>query len=245
MDVTETLLAKGASVTAVDGRNLSPPLACAPNEDVATCLAMILSVFLATPANSEARRSICSLSKCKIHKELWHEMQTLPNASFLIIIFNFLLQVVRPWGCQNRLSLQGCLRLVPAMELSMLIPERSTSSTLLNDLNQLRLWLIILPRLRPPPMAVYQTLSNLKCLLLLLPKLRLFLFQQLIREMSIITSVTETEQQQISKLLFRQEEIIISCWNVQCDLFVWWHLMFFSVSISKTVNKHRLLALIN
>ena len=95
MDVTETLLAKGASVTAVDGRNLSPPLACAPNEDVATCLAMILSVFLATPANSEARRSICSLSKCKIHKELWHEMQTLPNASFLIIIFNFLLQVVR------------------------------------------------------------------------------------------------------------------------------------------------------
>lgn len=96
MDVTETLLAKGASVTAVDGRNLSPPLACAPNEDVATCLAMILSVFLATPANSEARRSICSLSKCKIHKELWHEMQTLPNASFLIIIFNFLLQVVRP-----------------------------------------------------------------------------------------------------------------------------------------------------
>ena len=63
MDVTETLLAKGASVTAVDGRNLSPPLACAPNEDVATCLAMILSVFLATPANSEARRSICSLSK--------------------------------------------------------------------------------------------------------------------------------------------------------------------------------------
>ena len=61
MDVVETLLAKGASVTAVDGRGLSPPLACAANEDVAMCLAMILSVFLATPANSEARRSICSL----------------------------------------------------------------------------------------------------------------------------------------------------------------------------------------
>ena len=63
MDVVETLLTKGASITAVDSKGLSPPLACAANEDVAMCLAMILSVFLATPANSEARRSICSLSK--------------------------------------------------------------------------------------------------------------------------------------------------------------------------------------
>ena len=66
MDVVETLLAKGASVTAVDGRGLSPPLSCAANEDVAMCLAMILSVFLATPANSEARRSICSLSSMRL-----------------------------------------------------------------------------------------------------------------------------------------------------------------------------------
>ena len=66
MDVVETLLAKGASVAAVDGRGLSPPLSCAANEDVAMCLAMILSVFLATPANSEARRSICSLSSMRL-----------------------------------------------------------------------------------------------------------------------------------------------------------------------------------
>lgn len=63
IDVVEALLTKGASITAVDSKGLSPPLACAANEDVAVCLAMILSVFLATPANSEARRSICSLGK--------------------------------------------------------------------------------------------------------------------------------------------------------------------------------------
>ena len=63
IDVVETLLTKGASITAVDSKGVSPPLACAANEDVAMCLAMILSVFLATPANSKARRSICSLSK--------------------------------------------------------------------------------------------------------------------------------------------------------------------------------------
>jgi len=50
----------------VDSKGLSPPLACAANEDVAMCLAMILSVFLATPANSKARRSICSLSSLRL-----------------------------------------------------------------------------------------------------------------------------------------------------------------------------------
>merc|ERR1712038_1931383 len=53
-------------ITAVDSKGLSPPLACAANEDVAMCLAMILSVFLATPANSKARRSICSLSSLRL-----------------------------------------------------------------------------------------------------------------------------------------------------------------------------------
>jgi len=66
IDVVETLLTKGASITAVDSNVLSPPLACAANEDVAMCLAMILSVFLATPANSKARRSICSLSSLRL-----------------------------------------------------------------------------------------------------------------------------------------------------------------------------------
>merc|ERR1712156_77850 len=66
IDVVETLLTKGASITAVDSKGNSPPLACAANEDVAMCLAMILSVFLATPANSIARRSICSLSSLRL-----------------------------------------------------------------------------------------------------------------------------------------------------------------------------------
>ena len=51
IDVVETLLTKGASITAVDSKGVSPPLACAANEDVAMCLAMILSVFLATPSS--------------------------------------------------------------------------------------------------------------------------------------------------------------------------------------------------
>ena len=153
----------------------------------------------------------------KLAKNVSSQWSEIVNAKNNLFFFVFLLQVVRPWGCQNRLSLQGCLRLVPAMEPSMLIPERTPSSTLLNDLNQtLRLWLIILPRLiRPLPM-VYQTLSNLKWL----PKLRLFLLFQLYRrhreEMSIITSVTETEmeqqQQQTSKLLFRQEYYYFLLW---------------------------------
>ena len=72
IDVVEMLITKGASITAIDSRGLSPALACAVNDEVATCLAMILSVFLATPANSEARRSICSISKFFSILLLWY-----------------------------------------------------------------------------------------------------------------------------------------------------------------------------
>ena len=75
METTELLLAAGASVTCVDAvvrpvlpspTNIShppplqgnpPALDCAGSEDTATCLAMILSVYLATPT-TETRKSL-------------------------------------------------------------------------------------------------------------------------------------------------------------------------------------------
>lgn len=42
VDVTRHLLKKGASVLAVDNEGLTPALCCAPNLNVAQCLALIL-----------------------------------------------------------------------------------------------------------------------------------------------------------------------------------------------------------
>ena len=78
VETTELLLAAGASVTCVDAvvrpvstvispSNIShppllqgnpPALDCAGSEDTATCLAMILSVYLATPTTTETRKSL-------------------------------------------------------------------------------------------------------------------------------------------------------------------------------------------
>jgi ankyrin repeat protein len=64
LEVTDTLLSKGCSVVAVDSRGFTPILACAPNEDVATCIAMIMQIYFSNPANTEsARKSICSIGK--------------------------------------------------------------------------------------------------------------------------------------------------------------------------------------
>jgi hypothetical protein len=64
VDVTETLLSKGCSVTVADSRGFTPALACAPNDEVAICLAMILQVCYASQANQEStRKSICSIGK--------------------------------------------------------------------------------------------------------------------------------------------------------------------------------------
>ncbi|CAH2006781.1 unnamed protein product [Acanthoscelides obtectus] len=42
VDVTRALLEKHASLTAVDNEGLTPALCCAPNQNVAQCLALIL-----------------------------------------------------------------------------------------------------------------------------------------------------------------------------------------------------------
>ncbi|XP_072288399.1 serine/threonine-protein phosphatase 6 regulatory ankyrin repeat subunit A-like, partial [Eucyclogobius newberryi] len=44
--VVQELLAKGASVLAVDENGYTPALACAPNKDVADCLALILATMM-------------------------------------------------------------------------------------------------------------------------------------------------------------------------------------------------------
>merc|ERR1719339_569638 len=57
----ESLLGAGASVTIVDNCGNPPALACAKDEDTATCLAMILALYLSTPT-SETRKSLRSMS---------------------------------------------------------------------------------------------------------------------------------------------------------------------------------------
>lgn len=44
-DVTKQLISKGASVEAVDTNGLTPALCCAPNVNVAQCLAIILANY--------------------------------------------------------------------------------------------------------------------------------------------------------------------------------------------------------
>lgn len=46
--VVQELLRKGASVLAVDENGYTPALACAPNRDVADCLALILNSMMPT-----------------------------------------------------------------------------------------------------------------------------------------------------------------------------------------------------
>merc|ERR1712096_151185 len=64
VETTELLLGAGASATCVDSVGNPPALDCASNEDTATCLAMILSVYLATPT-SETRKSLRSIGSLR------------------------------------------------------------------------------------------------------------------------------------------------------------------------------------
>ena len=63
--VTQMLLAKGASVFAVDEKGRYPALSCAPNERIADCLELIISQMMqvggATPRASLSRGSLSGL----------------------------------------------------------------------------------------------------------------------------------------------------------------------------------------
>ena len=62
VETTERLIQQGASVKATDKRGYTPALACAPNDNVATCLATILMEELKL-TDVDVRTSLCSLGK--------------------------------------------------------------------------------------------------------------------------------------------------------------------------------------
>ncbi|XP_041745735.1 serine/threonine-protein phosphatase 6 regulatory ankyrin repeat subunit A-like [Coregonus clupeaformis] len=61
--VVQELLVKGASVLAVDENGYTPALACAPNKDVADCLALILATMMpVSPCNPTPRLSFSAIN---------------------------------------------------------------------------------------------------------------------------------------------------------------------------------------
>nr|XP_023673457.1 serine/threonine-protein phosphatase 6 regulatory ankyrin repeat subunit A-like [Paramormyrops kingsleyae] len=56
--VVQELLGKGASVLAVDENGYTPALACAPNKDVADCLALILATMMPVSPSSASIPSL-------------------------------------------------------------------------------------------------------------------------------------------------------------------------------------------
>jgi len=70
VETTEILLGAGASVTVTDTQGNPPALDCAANEDKATCLAMILSVYLNTPSQETRRSLIGQLRKSDLYGRL-------------------------------------------------------------------------------------------------------------------------------------------------------------------------------
>ncbi|CAB1329969.1 unnamed protein product [Coregonus sp. 'balchen'] len=64
--VVQALLSRGATVLAVDEEGHTPALACAPNKDVADCLALILSTMKPFPPldSSSCSSSSCPSSSC-------------------------------------------------------------------------------------------------------------------------------------------------------------------------------------
>lgn len=64
IDVTELLLVKGCNLSYTDSQGLTPALACAPNDEVATCLAMIMHMCCANPTSiASTRESLTSFGE--------------------------------------------------------------------------------------------------------------------------------------------------------------------------------------
>lgn len=62
VETTERLIQLGASVKVTDKRGFTPLLACAPNDNVATCLATILMEELKL-TDVDVKTCLCSLGK--------------------------------------------------------------------------------------------------------------------------------------------------------------------------------------
>ena len=67
---TQTLLEKGASVSAIDVNGYTPALACAPNASVADCLSMIIHIMVDSMCNGRRSGSLnfasLNLGKCTV-----------------------------------------------------------------------------------------------------------------------------------------------------------------------------------
>ncbi|KAI4895489.1 hypothetical protein NFI96_016425 [Prochilodus magdalenae] len=78
--VVEVLLSRGATVLAVDEEGHTPALACAPNKDVADCLALILSTMKPFPPKDPTSGTNYSLNLLK-HCGIIATHHPLPNGS--------------------------------------------------------------------------------------------------------------------------------------------------------------------
>uniref|UniRef100_A0A8B9RJM5 Ankyrin repeat domain 52 n=1 Tax=Astyanax mexicanus TaxID=7994 RepID=A0A8B9RJM5_ASTMX len=78
--VVEVLLSRGATVLAVDEEGHTPALACAPNKDVADCLALILSTMKPFPSKDPTAGATYSLNLLK-HCGIIATRHPLPNGS--------------------------------------------------------------------------------------------------------------------------------------------------------------------
>ncbi|KAJ8984032.1 hypothetical protein NQ317_012256 [Molorchus minor] len=81
-DVTRELLKKGASVLAVDNEGLTPALCCAPNSNVAQCLALILQSLPQFSEPNLENDSVTSQSSLK-SKEISLALKSMSNISNL------------------------------------------------------------------------------------------------------------------------------------------------------------------
>uniref|UniRef100_A0A673WYZ6 Ankyrin repeat domain 52a n=1 Tax=Salmo trutta TaxID=8032 RepID=A0A673WYZ6_SALTR len=72
--VVQALLSRGATVLAVDEEGHTPALACAPNKDVADCLALILSTMKPFPPLDP---SSCSSSSCPLRSSYTYNLTPL------------------------------------------------------------------------------------------------------------------------------------------------------------------------
>ncbi|XP_059086810.1 serine/threonine-protein phosphatase 6 regulatory ankyrin repeat subunit A-like isoform X2 [Tigriopus californicus] len=87
VESTDFLVSHGASVTLVDNRGYTPVLACAPNDNVALCLATMFAEYLKCPL-SDTRRSIASLESFRLsdgsavnHIQMNHQHQNQRDSS--------------------------------------------------------------------------------------------------------------------------------------------------------------------
>ncbi|XP_013907868.1 PREDICTED: serine/threonine-protein phosphatase 6 regulatory ankyrin repeat subunit A-like [Thamnophis sirtalis] len=78
--VVEELLAKGACVQAVDENGHTPALACAPNKDVADCLALILATMMPfSPSSTMTPLNFVSFKKDHLSRTLLCNSSNMSN----------------------------------------------------------------------------------------------------------------------------------------------------------------------